>query len=35
MLDGEALFSSPQRWVHHVLDSDSINLMVSLLAAVV
>jgi CheY-specific phosphatase CheX len=35
MIDGEALFSLPQDWAHHVLDSDSIHLVVSLLAAVV
>ncbi len=33
--DGDALFAPPKEWTHHVLDSDSINLVVSLLAAVV
>lgn len=35
MIDGEELLSSRQGWAHHVLDSDSINLVVSLLPAVV
>jgi len=34
MIDGEELLSSQQAWAHHVLDSDSINLVVSLLPAV-
>jgi hypothetical protein len=33
--DATALFASPGGWSHHVLDSDSIHLVVSLLAAVV
>lgn len=33
--DGEVLFAAPRPWAHHVLDSDSINLVVSLLAAIV
>lgn len=37
LLDGDALYASPESWAHHVLDSDteSINLVVSLLPAVV
>jgi hypothetical protein len=35
MIDGDALFALPQTWAHHVLDSDSIHLVVSLLAAAV
>lgn len=35
MMDGEELLSSRRGWAHHVLDSDSINLVVSLLPAVV
>jgi hypothetical protein len=35
VLDGEALFAAPRPWTHHVLDSDSINLVVSLLPAIV
>jgi hypothetical protein len=34
-IDGDALFALPKGWAHHVLDSDSIHLVVSLLAAVV
>jgi len=34
MIDGEELLSSPRGWAHHVLDGDSINLVVSLLPAV-
>jgi len=33
--DGEALFAAPRPWTHHVLDSGSINLVVSLLPAIV
>ena len=33
--DGDVLFASPDGWSHHVLDSDSIHLVVSLLPAVV
>ena len=35
VLDGDALFSTPLQWAHHVLDSNSINIVVSLLAAIV
>lgn len=35
VLDGDALFASRGQWAHHVLDSDSINLVVSLLPAIV
>ena len=31
VIDGDALFASRKQWAHHVLDSDSINLVVSLL----
>jgi hypothetical protein len=33
--DGDALFAAPREWIHHVLDSDSIHLVVSLLPAIV
>jgi hypothetical protein len=33
--DGDALFAAPREWTHHVLDSDSIHLVVSLIAAIV
>ena len=33
--EADALFASPGGWSHHVLDSDSIHLVVSLLPAVV
>jgi len=33
--DGDALFAAPRLWTHHALDSDSISLVVSLLAAIV
>jgi hypothetical protein len=32
--DGDALFSSPRQWAHHVLDCKSINLVVSLLPGI-
>lgn len=35
MIDGEALFARPRGWAHHVLDCNSIHLVVSLLAAAV
>ena len=35
VLDGDALFAPPNPWAHHVLDSDSINLVVSLLPGIV
>jgi CheY-specific phosphatase CheX len=35
MIDGDELFASPKGWAHHVLDSDSINLVVSLLPELV
>lgn len=35
MIDGDALFASLEDWAHHVLDCDSINLVVSLLPAAV
>jgi len=35
VLDGDALFASRASWSHHVLDADSINLVVSLLPAIV
>ena len=35
MIDGDVLFSSRHEWTHHVLDGDSIHLVVSLLQAVV
>jgi hypothetical protein len=35
VLDGDALFASRAPWAHHVLDADSINLVVSLLPAIV
>jgi hypothetical protein len=35
MIDGDELFASPKEWAHHVLDSDSINLVVSLLPELV
>jgi CheY-specific phosphatase CheX len=34
VLDGDVLFASQQSWAHHVLDSDSINLVVSLLSGI-
>ena len=34
VLDGDQLFASPRPWAHHVLDSDSINLVVSLLSGI-
>jgi CheY-specific phosphatase CheX len=34
MVDGDAVFSGSRPWAHHVLDSDSINLVISLLGAV-
>jgi hypothetical protein len=34
VLDGDLLFASQQAWAHHVLDSDSINLVVSLLSGI-
>jgi len=34
VLDGDQLFASQQAWAHHVLDSDSINLVVSLLSGI-
>jgi hypothetical protein len=33
--DGDALFAQPADWAHTVLDSDSIHLVVSLVAALV
>jgi len=33
--DGDALFAAPRAWTHHVLDSDSIHLVVSLIGAIV
>ena len=33
--DGDVLFAAPREWTHHVLDSDSIHLVVSLIAAIV
>jgi len=33
--DGDALFAQPPQWTHHILDSDSINLVVSIVAALV
>jgi hypothetical protein len=35
MIDDDAVFAAQQPWAHHVLDSDSINLLVSLIDAVV
>jgi CheY-specific phosphatase CheX len=35
VLDGDQLFASERPWAHHVLDSDSINLVVSLLSGIV
>jgi hypothetical protein len=33
--DGDQLFADAPQWAHYLLDSDSINLVVSLVAAVV
>lgn len=35
MVDADAVFAASHRWSHHVLDSGSINLVVSLIDAVV
>lgn len=35
VLDGDKLFAGQPRWAHYVLDGDSINLVISLLPAVV
>jgi len=35
VLDGDQLFAGERPWAHHVLDSDSINLVVSLLSGIV
>jgi hypothetical protein len=35
VIDGDVLFASLDGWSHHVLDSDSISIVVSLLWAVV
>lgn len=35
VLDGDELFAARPTWAHHVLDSDSIHLVVSLLPAIV
>lgn len=35
VIDDDAVFSSARPWAHHVLYSDSINLVVSLIAAIV
>lgn len=34
VLDGDELFTPHAQWAHHVLDSDSINLVVSLLSGI-
>jgi hypothetical protein len=34
MIDGDAVFAAPQPWAHHVLDSDSISLVISTIDAV-
>jgi CheY-specific phosphatase CheX len=34
VLDGDELFASPRPWAHHVLDSQSINLVISLLSGI-
>jgi chemotaxis phosphatase CheX-like protein len=35
MFDGDALFASRPHWAHHALDSNSINLVVSLLPGLI
>jgi chemotaxis phosphatase CheX-like protein len=34
MIDGDVVFAAPRQWAHHVVSSDSVHLVVSLLAAV-
>ncbi len=35
MIDGDVMFAAPQPWAHHVLDSDSISLVISTVDAIV
>jgi CheY-specific phosphatase CheX len=35
VIEGDVVFAAAQPWAHHVLDSDSINLVISLIDAVV
>ena len=35
LLDDNTVFAAPHPWAHHVLDSDSINLVISLIEAIV
>lgn len=35
VIESDAMFASPHPWAHHVLDSGSINLVVSLIPAIV
>jgi hypothetical protein len=35
MIDGDVVFAAPRPWAHHVLDSDSISLVISTIDAIV
>jgi CheY-specific phosphatase CheX len=35
VIDGDAMFAASASWTHHVLDSGSINLVISLIPAIV
>ncbi len=34
VIDGEPLLTSPVAWTHHVLDSDKITIVISLVASI-